>query len=62
MSEEETITISLKEYNSLKEDAFKLLCLENGGVDNWDWYSESLRPWYKKYYPEDFDEEDDEDF
>ena len=54
----ETITITRKEYDSLKEDSFKLLCLEDGGVDNWDWYSESLKPYYKKYYPEDFDDED----
>jgi len=32
---EETITISKKEYESLKEDARWLQCLENAGVDNW---------------------------
>jgi hypothetical protein len=32
---EETITISKKEYNSLKDDAFFLQCLQNAGVDNW---------------------------
>jgi hypothetical protein len=33
----------------------KLWALEAGGVDNWDWYSESLKPWYKEYYPEDLE-------
>jgi hypothetical protein len=32
---EETVTISKKEYESLKEDALWLRCLENAGVDNW---------------------------
>ena len=32
---EETVTISKKEYESLKEDARWLQCLENAGVDNW---------------------------
>jgi len=35
---EETITISKKEYESLKEDARWLQCLENAGVDNWEGY------------------------
>jgi len=38
-----TITITLAEYNSLKDAYFKLSCLEIGGVDNWEWYSESLK-------------------
>lgn len=33
MSEE--VTISLSEYESLKEDARWLQALENAGVDNW---------------------------
>jgi len=32
---EETVTISKKEYESLKEDARWLQCLESAGVDNW---------------------------
>jgi hypothetical protein len=32
---DETVTISKKEYESLKEDARWLQCLENAGVDNW---------------------------
>ena len=33
---EETVTISKKEYESLKEDSRWLSCLEDAGVDNWD--------------------------
>lgn len=40
---EETITISKKRYYELLEAEDRLECLEAGGVDNWDWYSDSLR-------------------
>jgi hypothetical protein len=33
---EETVTISKKEYESLKDAARWLQCLENAGVDNWE--------------------------
>lgn len=39
---EEKVTISKKEYESLLDDEKKLRALEAGGVDNWEWYSESL--------------------
>lgn len=32
---EPTITISQREYDSLKKDQNWLLCLEDAGVDNW---------------------------
>lgn len=38
----EQVTISRKEYESLKEDSDTLAKLHAGGVDNWEWYSESL--------------------
>ena len=34
----DTVTISKKEYESLKEDAAWLRALEAAGVDNWDGY------------------------
>lgn len=36
---EETITITKKEYDSLKEDAEFMRALEAAGVDNWEGYS-----------------------
>lgn len=39
----EMITITVKEYESLIDDRDWRICLENGGVDNWDWYYESLK-------------------
>ena len=39
----ETVTITKEEYESLLDDAKWRHCLEAGGVDNWEWYSESLR-------------------
>lgn len=54
---EEMVTITKKEYDRLISDSFALQCLEAGGVDNWKWYSESLKDWRKKY---DFDEGDED--
>ena len=39
---DETVTITVEEYNSLKKDRAILRALEAGGVDNWEWYEDSL--------------------
>jgi len=36
-----------KELDELYDRDFKLNCLENGGVDNWQWYSESLEEYWE---------------
>lgn len=36
------VTISLEEYAQLQDDHAWRVALEAGGVDNWEWYSESL--------------------
>lgn len=41
--EKEYTIIPRVEYQKLLDDSKKLSCLEAGGVDNWDWYSESLQ-------------------
>ena len=38
---EETVTISKKEYFNLLQRDLELASLEQAGVDNWEWYSES---------------------
>ena len=38
---EETVTISKKEYFNLLKRDLELASLEQAGVDNWEWYSES---------------------
>ena len=38
----EMITITKKEYESLLDDRKWRLALEAGGVDNWEWYHDSL--------------------
>ena len=43
LADEELIQITKKEYEALKYDSRKLSALEAGGVDNWVWYSESLK-------------------
>lgn len=42
----DTVTIPKEEYESLLEASLKLSCLENAGVDNWEWYGEALRELY----------------
>lgn len=39
---EQTVTITLKEYESLLDDQRWRLALEAGGVDGWEWYDLSL--------------------
>ncbi len=34
--------ISHEEYDQLKDDALKLLALQQSGVDNWDWYGDAM--------------------
>lgn len=44
----DTITIPIKEYNELKNAALMLSYLEAGGVDNWEWYGESLQGYWEE--------------
>jgi len=40
--------ISEKEYKELKTDQRKLRALEAGGVDDWEWYADSLEDFFKE--------------
>ncbi len=42
------VTISKKEYERLVEDSKVLDALHAGGVDNWEWYDESLEQYYSE--------------
>lgn len=46
---EETITITKAEYDELLSDSRFLTCLQNGGVDNWDWYGEAQQEYAALY-------------
>ena len=39
---DDTITISMQEYIDLRRAYKKLTALEDGGVDNWEWYDEAM--------------------
>jgi hypothetical protein len=52
--EEGEVTLTKERYEYYKRRDRMLQCLEEGGVDNWDWYSESLKPYFKEY-PEEED-------
>lgn len=42
MTDEETVTITKTEYKEFLRAARELNALHAGGVDNWEYYSESL--------------------
>ena len=42
MAEEETVTITKAEYDSLLEDRDWLQCLEAAGVDNWQGFEVAI--------------------
>lgn len=46
---EEKVTISKKEYDSLIKSQHILNALEQGGVDNWEWYGDSIRDYFKEH-------------
>lgn len=41
------VTITQSEYEKMQRQLSKLHALEAGGVDNWEWYDESLTEWRK---------------
>lgn len=41
------VKINYSDYEELLDRNEKLTALENGGVDNWEWYSESLKNYFK---------------
>lgn len=41
------VKIEYSEYKKLLKRDEKLTALENGGVDNWEWYSESLKNYFE---------------
>ena len=48
-SEDVSSLISKTELQRLNKRDCELECLEAGGVDNWEWYSESLKDFHKRY-------------
>lgn len=55
------ILIPKKKALSLLENNAKFIALEAGGVDNWEWYGESLWDYLKEGYDE-ADDDEAEDF
>ena len=43
---EETITITIAEYNDLLDDARWRACVEGAGVDNWDGFDWAMEEYY----------------
>lgn len=43
-----SVELSKHEYEKLQREVAKLRALEAGGVDNWEWYDESLKEWRKE--------------
>lgn len=51
-----TVTLSKAEYDELIQRSEILAALEQGGVDNWEWYGQSLKDYFGEEEP---DNEDD---
>lgn len=64
MRDKETVTISRKMYEKLYKGSEKLAALESGGVNNWEWYGESLQQYIKdnELREDYFWDNEDEDF
>lgn len=58
--EEISVKISKSRYKALLKAEIKLDMLEAGGVDNWEWYGESLNPDGGKSYSDLCEELDEE--
>lgn len=43
------VEISISEYEELLKSEVKLRLLEEGGVDNWEWYGDSLEGLDEEY-------------
>jgi len=51
INDSDLVSISKEELSKLNKISFKMQCLEAGGIDNWDWYDESLTD-FRERYPE----------
>lgn len=51
---EKTYVVYENELRELIHDSLKLMALENGGVDNWEWYGDSLNDFLNRNGEEDF--------
>lgn len=48
LTNEQTVTITKKEYDELKDNSLWIQALEETGYDNWEWYGDALAL-YKKW-------------
>lgn len=48
LSRESTAKVELL-ISEFEKNSFYIDCLHMGGVDNWEWYGDSLEPYWKKY-------------
>jgi len=55
---DDKVTISVEHYEELLRAQKRLSALESGGVDNWEWYHESLK---EGGCLDDDDDDDDQD-
>lgn len=46
---EKMVEITEERLKELEKRDEKLSALESGGVDNWEWYEDSLEEFWKKY-------------
>ena len=57
-----TVTIDEVRFKEIYKGYLKYIALENGGVDNWAWYSDSLQFFLKHCYLENHPDKNTQDF
>lgn len=56
------IVLTETEFKNIYRGYLKYLALQGGGVDNWEWYSESLGDFLRDCYLENHPDRTEEDF
>lgn len=56
------VILTETEFKAIYRGYLKYLALQNGGVDNWEWYGESLGYFLRDYYSVNHPDRTEEDF
>lgn len=48
--EDDEVIVKKEDLADLQRDSKCLAALEAGGVDNWEWYSESINMYFPEYF------------
>lgn len=61
-ADKETITLPFQKFKQFYIGCLRYRALEYGGVDNWDWYEDSIEDFLKECYFTEFPNKTEKDF